>query len=152
MYEIELHPNCSLTPRAAVLFYSSIVAISLCVAIGFASLGLWPVLPFAGLEMLAVGLALAVSIKQGHCREVICVDEEQVRITKQGGRGDQNVAFPRYWTRIQMRHSAFRGHPSRLLIGSQGKFCEVGAFLTEEERHGLGNRLTRILSKSAGPK
>ncbi len=145
MHEIELYPNCSLTPRAAALFYSSIVGISFFVAGSFAYLGLWPVLPFAGLEMLAVGAALAASMRRGQYREVILVDGEHVRISKHGGYAKENVAFPRYWTRIQIRRAPYRGHPSRLMIGSRGKYCEVGAFLTEEERHGLGKRLVRIL-------
>jgi hypothetical protein len=50
-YRIELAPNCSLTPQGARLFVGSLAAATFGLA-GFLALrGLWPVLPFAGLEI-----------------------------------------------------------------------------------------------------
>jgi uncharacterized membrane protein len=38
-------------------------------------------------------------------------------------------------------------HPSRLTIESHGRRCEVGSFLTEQERRGLAQRLTRLIGR-----
>jgi len=40
-------------------------------------------------------------------------------------------------------------HPSRLVIESHGRACEVGRFLTEEERIGLAGRLRQLVGKSS---
>ena len=61
---IDLAPNCSLTDRSASLFFASICAFSLPLSLFFAWQGFWPVLVFWVLEMLAVGLALKVSLRR----------------------------------------------------------------------------------------
>jgi uncharacterized membrane protein len=37
--------------------------------------------------------------------------------------------------------------PSRLLLGAHGRTVEVGAFLTEDERLGLRQRLSELLGR-----
>ncbi len=48
---IRLVPNCSLSVRAATLFFASLCATSFGIAALCAARGFWPVLPFAGGEM-----------------------------------------------------------------------------------------------------
>lgn len=56
---IELVPNCSLTTRQASAFFASLCTVSFTNAGIFVLRGLlWPVLPFAGLEMARLGWAL----------------------------------------------------------------------------------------------
>ena len=57
---IQLSPNCSLTPRGAALFFASICTVSFSIALVMAFKGLWPIFPFAGLEMLLLGLIALV--------------------------------------------------------------------------------------------
>jgi uncharacterized membrane protein len=52
---IQLSPNCSLTPRGAALFFGSICLVSFSIALAMTLKGLWPVFPFAGLEMALLG-------------------------------------------------------------------------------------------------
>ena len=56
LLRIEICPNCSLSVRSAVLFFGSLCFVSFAVAGMLAVQGFWPILPFAGLEMLALGL------------------------------------------------------------------------------------------------
>lgn len=145
MHAFELRPNCSLTPRAATLFFLGIVAVSLGVAGSFAAAGYWPILPFAGLELLALGLALRWSMRHGRTREYICVDERRVRIRKAGVNRLREYEFARPWTRVELRRPASPNWPSRLLLSSMGRSVEIGAFLTEDERDGLKQRLDELL-------
>jgi uncharacterized membrane protein len=41
-------------------------------------------------------------------------------------------------------------HPSRLVIESHGRTCEVGRFFAEEERRVLAERLWRLVGKTSG--
>ena len=47
-------PNASLSRRGAMWFMGSVGVVTLGSATGFALKGFWPVLPFAGLELVAV--------------------------------------------------------------------------------------------------
>ena len=49
--------NCSAGPRQLAVVFGSLVAVSFAFGLGFAAFGLWMVLPFVGLELIAVGAA-----------------------------------------------------------------------------------------------
>jgi uncharacterized membrane protein len=126
-------------------FFLGITAVSLTVAGSFALAGYWPILPFAGLELAGLGAALRWSMRQGGRRELIRVDERTVSVCKSGGRHERAYEFPRPWTRVELVR-ARNGHwPSRLLLGAMGRRVEIGAFLTDSERDGLGRRLRQVI-------
>ena len=52
--------NCSISPAGFLGVLASLAAVTLAIGIGFALLGAWLVLPFAGLEVLALGAAFVV--------------------------------------------------------------------------------------------
>ena len=65
-----------------MMLLSALAVPSLGAAITFALAGAWPILPLAGLEMLALGAALYyVNLKMQY-RHVITLDEEVVTIDK----------------------------------------------------------------------
>jgi uncharacterized membrane protein len=144
---IEIAPHCSLTPRGAWLFF-----VSLCVATfgiaGFVALqGFWPVLPFAGLEMAALAWALKTSMQRRYQRQIVTISEDEIRIASRHRTDSAEVVFPRHWAQVKLRRPISGLHPSRLVIESHGRRCEVGSFLTEQERHGLASRLTRLIGR-----
>lgn len=141
---IHVAPNCSLTPRQAGMFFGTICAGSFAIALMFAANGLWPVLPFAGLEMAVLAWALRSSLRRGRCTQTITLTEAEVRVVTSGPRGERQAAFPRHWARARLVRS-HGWHPSRLLIESHGRACEIGRVLTEEERRGLHLRLARLV-------
>lgn len=144
--EVSIHvvPNCSLTPRQAGTFFGFTCAGSFAIAGMFAASGFWPVLPFAGLEMAVLAWALHASLRRGRCTQTITLTETEVRVVTHDPQGDRQAAFPRHWARATLVRS--QGWlPSRLLIESHGRACEVGRLLTEEERRGLHLRLARLV-------
>jgi uncharacterized membrane protein len=144
---IEILPNCSLSIRGAVWFFGSICSLSFTIAGLMALLGFWPILPFAGLEMVVLACALRASFKQLRNRETITVSDRDVLVESCKGTECIQVVFPRHWAQVKLRCSASRSYPSRLVIESHGRQCEVGAFLTEEERRGLAQRLGRLIGR-----
>jgi len=147
-YRIELVPNCSLTPRGARLFVGSLALVTFAVAGFFALQGFWPVLPFAGLEIGLLAWAVRASRRRGEEREVIVIAAENVVIEHRGPAGSRLMVFPRHWSRVTLRGPQSALHPSRLTIESHGRACEVGRFLTEDERRGLAGRLRRLVGKT----
>ena len=110
-------------------------------------LGFWPVLPFAGLEMLLLGAALRLSLARRHHRQTIVISESDVAVQSKIGKIESEVVFPRHWAQVKLRRSTSRLHPSRLVIESHGRQCAVGDFLTEEERRGLYGRLHGLIGR-----
>ena len=138
-------PNCSLDARGAWLFYASCCLASFGVATLMALRGWWPVLPFAGLEMLLLAWALRTSLRRGSILESIHIDERDVRVERVDGKLQVLTVFPRHGSQVKLLRAANPHHPSRLLIASHGRSLEVGCFLTEDERLGLARRLGELI-------
>ena len=147
LLRIEICPNCSLSVRGAVMFFGSLCFVSFGIAGMLAIQGFWPILPFAGLEMLALGLALKVSLGRRFHRQTITVTDDQISIESRDRLDSSQVVFPRHWAQVKLRRPASRLHPSRLTIESHGRQCELGSFLTEAERRGLALRLQRLVGR-----
>ena len=144
---IRLAPNCSLTPRGAAWFFGLICLISFTIATTLALKGLWPVFPFAGLEMLVLGWALIASLRRRHHSQTITVSEDRVAVETRFRAHCEQIEFPRHWAQVKLRRADTHLHPSRLTIESHGRSYEVGGFLTEEERRALAGRLMRSVGR-----
>jgi len=138
---IELAPNCSLKPSGAILFFVATCLFSLGLAMFFVLQGFWPVLPFWALEMLALGLALQASMRQGKYTQTVTITDSQVRLVTRTRRGEAKQEFARHWAKVRLRSPLRRNGLSRLTIESRGRVYEVGSFLTEEDRCRLAGRL-----------
>jgi uncharacterized membrane protein len=142
---IELAPNCSLTPSGAMLFFASISLFSLAFALFFVLQGFWPVLPFWGLEMLALWIALQASMRQGGYSQTVLITDSRVSLVTRTRHGAQKQDFARHWTKVRLRSPPRRHGLSKLTIESRGQACEVGSFLTEEDRCRLAEHLRYLV-------
>jgi uncharacterized membrane protein len=142
---IELAPNCSLTPAGAKLFFACTCLFSLVFSLLFVFQGFWPVLPFWALEMLALGLALNASMRRRRYTQTLLITDSKVSLVTRSRAGDTKQEFARHWAKVRLRSPRTRLYPSRLTIESRGLACEVGSFLTEEERCLLAKRLGSLV-------
>ena len=140
---IDLAPHCSLSPRGALLFFGSVCFATFGVASVVTWLGFWPVLPFAGAEMLLLGWALHSNMQRRHEREHIEVTEREITIDY--AIPPRRVVFPRHWAQVKIRRPKSPLHRGQLVIESHGRVHEVGKFLTEEERRQLAADLRRLV-------
>jgi len=152
--QVVIEPNQSLTWRESLVFFAAIALLSLAVALAFTLQGYWPILPFAGLELVALGVAIYLVSRSGRRRQVITIGAHRVRVEKGrlrsthlGGGPDSCDDFPRVWTRVELVRPRHGWYPSRLTIGMFGKSVVVGEFLTEEERAELRARLDGLLAE-----
>ena len=141
---IDLAPHCSLSPRGALLFFASVCVATLGFAGAATLLGFWPVLPFAGAEMLLLGWALRANMQRRFERESIDVSETEIVIEYSLGT-PRRVVFPRHWARVKIRRPKSLLHRAQLVIESHGRTREVGRFLTEEERRQLAAELRQLI-------
>ena len=138
VYTIEA--NRSLSWRQSKWLFLVLSGCLLLVSLYFASLGAWLVLPFTGLEILIVGIAIYCQSCCAHRKQYVRIGRNRVEI------GDSRhsvppACFPRAWSQIVQIRDRKGWYPSRLLVGSHGKFVEVGKGLMEDERNSLAHQL-----------
>ena len=140
-YRFTLSPNCSISWRELLVFYLGICVVALAVGLFFSLQGLWLVLPFSGLEMMALGVALYVTSRRVYRREVITLDSKRIIIEKGVRRIHQRWEFETSWARLLDGKSDDRQERRKLLISAHGKYVEVGEFLDNIEKDALAFQL-----------
>jgi uncharacterized membrane protein len=132
-----LKRNCSLAPRQLATIFGALATVSLSIATMFAVQGAWLVVPFACIEVLALGAAFVMYARHAadYERIVLCRDCLLVE-TCRGDRLRREQCAPA-WTRVE--YSGTR----RELIGlvAAGRRIEVGRFVPESERRDLAKQL-----------
>jgi uncharacterized membrane protein len=140
-FRFVLSPNCSISWRELVLFYIFTCVVALAIGIFFTLQGLWLVLPFSGLEMLALGFALYLTSRKVNRKEVITLDQRRTRVEKGVQRIDQSWEFETPWIRLIDEPAGSPGRGRKLAIGSHGNYVEVGEFLDKSEKDRLAFQL-----------
>ncbi len=152
-----LLPNRSMSWRGNLIFIGGIFFISATIAVAFAMVGLWMILPFAGLEVGALAFGLYLTSLDRHCAEEVTIGEDKVLVKKGQMRGwdaaQPELEFQRFWVRVSLKKSGHDWYPSRLLLNSHGKTVEIGRFLDEDERKEFASKLADLLGwRDAGSK
>jgi uncharacterized membrane protein len=145
---IELTPRCSLTRGGARVFVAIVGATTFVIAAVYALQGMWPVLLFAALEIGLLAWAVRASMRDGSKRETIGFDEQSITIRRTGPAGEHFLVFPRHGSEVTLHAPSTALHPSRLVFESRGAACEVGRFLTEDERRSLAARLKQLVGNT----
>jgi uncharacterized membrane protein len=55
---------CSISPAGMLCAFCGLAVVTLAIGIGFALIGAWLVLPFAGLEVVALAVAFVVHVRR----------------------------------------------------------------------------------------
>lgn len=144
---VVIGPNASLSVRQALGFFASISLVCLGIAAALAALGYWPVLPFAGVEMAALGAALVVVLRRNRYREVLEVDGDRLRVEfgLVGVGACASSEWPRRLTRVWLEHDGPPSAPTRLVLACGAQRLTIGACLTEVERAALARRLKELV-------
>jgi uncharacterized membrane protein len=146
-----LQPTRSMTWREAKVFIAAVALVSIGIGMWFFVQGFPLVLPFSGLETLAVAAAFYTVMREGENREVVSLFPRQLVVEKGRRRADVRAEFDRLWVRVELVHSPRRWYPSRLLLTSHGRPVELGRFLTNGEREALASALDRAIEEFASP-
>ncbi len=133
-------PRSSLTRTQARLAFWALAGVSFGVAMAFAALGYWPILPFAGLEIGILAWAFDALRERERDFETLTIDGDAVvlewRHARQCGRREMN----RQWMRVEL-DCAGPGRACRLRVRSHGRDTEVGQFLSDDARQQLAATL-----------
>ncbi len=138
-------PNKAMPWHQLVRIYTIFASFTVGVALGFYSQGLTLILPFAGLELMALGGVLYMSALRSNAKEVVSVAGDKIRIESGSHSPEKHYELERNWAKVVLDRSWNKWYPSRLLLRSHGQQVEIGRFLNEEERQGLAIELRRLI-------
>jgi uncharacterized membrane protein len=136
-----LKRNCSLTPRQLVAAYAVLCLLSLGIAAAFWSQGATLVMPFAWLEVVALGAALLLYGAHAADCERIRLQDDMLTVEHACGRRTERAAFRRAAVRIEPEH----GDGSLIELSGQGHRIMVGRYVRPELRRALADELRRTL-------
>ncbi|MFN2328138.1 MAG: DUF2244 domain-containing protein [Chromatocurvus sp.] len=126
-------PNHSSSWRANKLALFALAVPSLGAAVGFTALGAWPILPFAGLELAALGSALYYVNWKLEYRQVITLSEDSVRIDKGYYAPRQTWQFDRREASLAVTPEAHPWEGPGMALHDNMDAVPVGEFLNREE-------------------
>jgi uncharacterized membrane protein len=151
--------NNSLTSSGRYLVFAFVFSVSVGIAAGFAIIGAWLILPFAGLEMLALFLAFREIGRHAGDYERIAIGNNRVRVELCESGQQRDLELSRYWSRVVAsrdgRYLALRSHGREWVIGrhrNDEERLELAKDLAKELREGAwGARVLRLIhSNRAG--
>jgi uncharacterized membrane protein len=142
---IILSPNNSASWNFNMKILGSQALIAFIVAVLFIERGMWLILPFSGLEIIALFAGLYYCVRNNFTTEVITFKDHVLTIERGHTKIENSWEYQRLWTKILVRTSTFRGHPRKILVRSHGKELEIGAFLNKSDKEKLIKKLKRII-------
>jgi uncharacterized membrane protein len=142
-FDFTIKRNCSISPRDLLLALAFAACVSLGIAAGFALLGAWPILPFAGLDVIALAVAFYLNGRHAADYERIILSGEKLLVEASDAGRIEVHEFNPQWLRLDERHL---GRDLRLLLCSRGRELEIGRHLNVERRASLAERLRRGLN------
>ena len=146
-HSILLRPNQSTDWKSSLLFIFIIAFTCLSIGIGFAFAGAIMILPFAGLEVLFVGICVYLVMKKTYKQEVITLTKEKLKIEKGEGKINQVWEYYRMWSFVSVERPEHPWYPAHIVVTSKGERVPIGDFLTADEKDDLVNNLERIIQE-----
>jgi uncharacterized membrane protein len=139
-----LQRNCSVTPAQLVWLYASLCVVSLAIGTIFWWLGATLVLPFAWLELAAVGAAFVVYARHAADGERISLQGRQLVVELESAGRLERAEFDREWVRVEPS-AADR---SLIEVSGRGRSVNVGRYLRPELRPALAREIRRALREA----
>ena len=142
--------NCSASPAQLATVFASLVGVSFVFGVVFATLGLWLILPFVGLELIAVAIAFVCYGRRAADFERITLSPPQLHVERADGARTLHWNFPLAATRIEVEEEgAGWMHRVHVWIVSRGERVEVGRHLPVDRRGDLAREMRAALRGTA---
>jgi uncharacterized membrane protein len=139
-----LRRNCSVSPAQLGWLYASLCVVSLGIGTFFWFQGAVMVLPFAWLELAAVGVAFLAYARHAADGEHILLQGRRLVVETESGGRTERAEFNRDWVRVEP------GADDRSLIevSGQGRRVIVGRYLRPELRPALAREIRQALREA----
>lgn len=142
--QIIISPNKSMSWQTNKKLLLAIFVLNMSIALAWTYMGAWMVLPFAGLEVLLVGLGMYYVSWKLNFKQIITVKNESLILQK-------GVYFPKeewHWRREDTTlicvPSDYRMSPPALSLQHLNQRIEVGDFLNRDEKKEFRQQLVDL--------
>ncbi len=129
----------SLDVRLLLLVFGSLALFSLVIAVGFAAAGAWLIIPFAGIEIAALGVTAWFIFRRASDFERLAVRGDRILVQIRERGLAQQFEFDRYWARLEA------GAAGAVSLRSHGRAVEIGRYCGEEGRQLLVRELRALV-------
>lgn len=136
-----LRRNCSVTPLQLVWTYVSLCVVSLAIGSFFWFQGATLVMPFASLELIAVGFAFVVYARHSTDGERISLKGNQLVVEVECAGRLERTEFQRGWVRVEPRVD----DSSLIELSERGRTIRVGRYIRPELRPQLAKEIRSAL-------
>ena len=136
-----LKRNCSVTPAQLACLYASLCIVSVGIAGFFWSQGVRMIMPFALMELVAVGAAFWVYARHATDGERIVLQGAQLVVELESGGRVERAEFNREWVRVEPKS----GDGSLIEVSGQGRSVRVGRHVRPELRPALAREIRYAL-------
>jgi uncharacterized membrane protein len=137
-FSLTLKRNCSISPAGLACVFAALAIAVLAIGTGFALLGAWLILPFAGLEVLLLAGAFVLQARHATDYERIELAGDRLHIDVADGAHMARYDFDARLVRIVMDEDA-------LVLRTPRETLELGRHLDAAARAAFANELKRRL-------
>ena len=116
------------------------------ISLAAAMIGAWPVMPFAGAEVLLLVLAFRVVASHDADFERLEIGEHEVSVERRDAKNVTRFVAHRPWARVVMRT---RGARCTLGLAYAGRVVPLGRLLSDEGRRKLAQELRGRIAVTA---
>ena len=145
LHRILIRPNQSISWKSSMVFILVIAFTCLTIGFGFAYVGATLILPFAGLEVLFVGICVYLVLNKTSQQEVITLSKDKLIIEKGAYKIKQVWEYFRLWSYISVERPRHPWYPAHIVVTSKGERVPLGDFLNEQEKEELVSNLETII-------
>ena len=144
-HRILIRPNRSISWKSSIVFILVIAFTCLTIGFGFAYVGATLILPFAGLEVLFVGICVYLVLNKTSQQEVITLSKDKLTIEKGAYKVKKVWEYFRLWSYISVERPQHPWYPAHIVVTSKGERVPLGDFLNEQEKEELVSNLENII-------
>lgn len=148
-FKVTFKPNSALSAVSKQKVVILLTVIPSVIGIAFCFLGAWLVLPFVGLEIVALAYAFYYVNRHEADYESISIDGDGLVVERCVGESVSRQVINPYWVTV-VQHELANGE-LHLYLQSHGKELEIGRYLTRKQRELLAKQLkqrTGILNRN----
>ncbi|MEO8758554.1 MAG: DUF2244 domain-containing protein [Devosia sp.] len=150
LFAATLTPHRSLSPAGKRVVIGLVAALALVPGIVFYVAGAWPVVGFMGFDVVAIAVALTVSMRGGKAYEIITLWPTSLELKRVDPKGHADVLS---FAPAAVRFLVDRDYNERvtaLWLKADDKKVPLGAFLSADEKLSLSKVFGTALRKARG--
>jgi len=143
-FSLILKRNCSISPAGLLCVFAALAFVVLTIGAGFAAAGAWLVLPFAGLEVLLLGVAFFLYAR--HAGDYERIELHSGKLTVEVAEAQRTARYEIDPRRVTVCLEKAMGYGARVLLrGLKQKDLELGRHLDAATRVAFAAELKKRL-------